>query len=70
MTIEDLISAKGLPDQTLYHPKEAAALLGVSQSTINAWCREGRLDGFKAGKHWKHVTRASIKTFVEGGSNV
>jgi excisionase family DNA binding protein len=70
MTFEELTKAKSLPDQPLYHPREAAALLGVTQTTISAWCREGRLNGFKAGKHWKYVTRASLKAFVKGAPHV
>jgi len=70
MTFEELAQAKSLPDQPLYHPKEAALLLGVTQTTISTWCRGGRLDGLKAGKHWKYVTRASLKGFVEGAASV
>ena len=70
MLYEDLIAAKGLPDKPLYHPSEAAALLGVTRSTINSWCRENRLAGFKAGKHWKFVTRDSLRAFVEAVPNV
>ncbi|BDU78417.1 helix-turn-helix domain-containing protein [Mesoterricola sediminis] len=66
MLFNDLLSAKGLPDEPLYHPKEAAQLLGVTQTTINAWLRDGRLDGFKAGKHWKYVSRQSLQVLVEG----
>jgi len=70
MTLDELAQAKSLPDKPLYHPKEAAILLGVTQTTISAWLREGRLDGLKAGKHWKYVTRASLKAFVEEPAHV
>lgn len=65
MLFTELLTAKGMPDEPLYHPKEAASLLGITQTTINAWLREGRLDGLKAGKHWKFVTRASLQALVE-----
>jgi len=70
VVLEEILAAKTLPDKPLYHPKEAAELLGVTQTSINTWCREGRLDGFKAGKHWKYVTRESLRVFVEEVSNV
>lgn len=70
MLFEDLLAAKELPDKPLYHPKEAADLLGVTQASINVWCRNRRLDGLKAGKHWKFVSRESLRAFVEDAHSV
>ena len=67
MDFDHLLAAKEMPDNPLYHPQEAADLLGVTRTTINCWCRSGRLVGLKAGKHWKCITRDSLKAFVEGG---
>ena len=33
--------------------EEVAALLGVKESTIWRWCREGRLPALKVGKRWR-----------------
>ncbi len=33
--------------------EEVARLLGVKESTIWRWCREGRLPCLKVGKHWR-----------------
>jgi excisionase family DNA binding protein len=70
LTFTELTQAMSLPDKPLYSPNEAADLLGVTRTTISAWLREGRLDGLKAGKHWKQVTRTSLKAFVEGAPSV
>lgn len=66
MDFDHLLAAKGMPDKPRYHPQEASDLLGVTRTTINAWCRSGRLVGLKAGKHWKCITRESLKAVVEG----
>ena len=42
---------------------EVAALLGVKESTIWRWCREGRLPCLKVGKHWR-VRREALEDFL------
>jgi excisionase family DNA binding protein len=69
MTFEELITARAVPDKPLYSPQEVSELLCISRVTLRAWCRRGRLDGLKAGKHWKFVTRESLKVFVEDMAN-
>ena len=32
---------------------EAAKMLGVPQSTLNLWCRKGKVKSYKFGKHWR-----------------
>ena len=70
MTFEELATARAFPSKPRYGPKEVSELLGVTRVTINAWCREGRLNGLKAGKHWKYITGDSLKAFVEGCTSV
>lgn len=44
--------------------EDVAALLGVKESTIWRWCREGRLPCLKVGKHWR-VRREALEDFLE-----
>jgi excisionase family DNA binding protein len=46
--------------------EDVAALLGVKESTIWRWCREGRLPCLKVGKHWR-VRRQALENFLEEG---
>ena len=43
--------------------EEVAGLLGVKESTIWRWCREGRLPGLKVGKRWR-VRREALEDFL------
>jgi excisionase family DNA binding protein len=43
--------------------EEVAALLGVKESTIWRWCREGRLPALKVGKRWR-VRREALEDFL------
>ena len=43
--------------------EEVAGLLGVKESTIWRWCREGRLPCLKVGKHWR-VRREALEDFL------
>lgn len=47
---------------------EVAALLGVKESTVWRWCREGRLPALKAGKHWR-VRREVLEDFLKRGES-
>ena len=44
--------------------EEVAGLLGLKESTIWRWCREGRLPCLKVGKHWR-VRRAALEDFLK-----
>ena len=37
----------------LLSAEDVAALMGVKESTVWRWCREGRLPCLKVGKHWR-----------------
>ncbi|QIN83942.1 helix-turn-helix domain-containing protein [Rubrobacter tropicus] len=43
--------------------EEVAGVLGVKESTIWRWCREGRLPCLKVGKHWR-VRRDALDDFL------
>ena len=43
--------------------EEVAGLLGVKESTIWRWCREGRLPCLKVGKRWR-VRREALEDFL------
>ena len=43
--------------------EEVAGLLGVKESTVWRWCREGILPGLKVGKRWR-VRRQALEDFL------
>ena len=43
--------------------EDVAALLGVKESTVWRWCREGTLPALKVGKHWR-VRREALEGFL------
>src|SRR5829696_3239209 len=44
--------------------EEVAALLGVKETTVWRWCREGNLPCLKVGKHWR-VRREALESFLK-----
>jgi excisionase family DNA binding protein len=44
--------------------EDVAGLMGVKESTVWRWCREGRLPCLKVGKHWR-VRREALEDFLE-----
>ena len=44
--------------------EEVAALLGVKETTVWRWCREGRLPCLKVGKYWR-VRREALESFLK-----
>ncbi|CAA9435091.1 MAG: hypothetical protein AVDCRST_MAG03-3458 [uncultured Rubrobacteraceae bacterium] len=55
-------SGKG-QDIELLGAEDVAGLLGVKESTIWRWCREGRLPCLKVGKRWR-VRREALEDFL------
>ena len=43
--------------------EEVAGLLGIKESTVWRWCREGTLPCLKVGKHWR-VRREALEEFL------
>ena len=54
---------KELSQDGLLGAEEVAALVGVKESTVWRWCREGTLPALKVGKHWR-VRRAALEDFL------
>ncbi len=54
---------KELSENGLLGAEEVARLLGVKESTVWRWCREGTLPCLKIGKHWR-VRRAALEDFL------
>src|SRR5215203_5369858 len=44
--------------------EEVAALLGVKETTVWRWCREGNLPCLKVGKHWR-IRREALERFLK-----
>ena len=44
--------------------EEVAALLGVKETTVWRWCREGNLPCLKVGKHWR-LRREALESFLK-----
>ena len=54
---------KELSQDGLLGAEEVAALVGVKESTVWRWCREGTLPALKVGKQWR-VRRAALEDFL------
>jgi excisionase family DNA binding protein len=50
-------------EKELLSVEDVAALMGVKESTIWRWCREGNLPCLKVGKHWR-VRREALEDFL------
>ena len=47
----------------LLSAEDVAALMGVKETTVWRWCREGNLPCLKVGKHWR-VRREALEDFL------
>jgi len=45
---------------------DVAGLVGVKETTVYRWCREGKLPCLKVGKHWR-VRREALEDFLKRG---
>ncbi len=50
-------------EKELLSAEDVAALIGVKESTVWRWCREGNLPCLKVGKHWR-VRRQALEDFL------
>jgi excisionase family DNA binding protein len=55
--------ARSTEKMELLSAEDVAELMGVKETTIWRWCREGRLPCLKAGKHWR-VRREALEDFL------
>ena len=54
------------PETELLGAEDVAGLVGVKESTVWRWCREGTLPCLKVGKHWR-VRREALENFLRKG---
>src|ERR687897_3635664 len=52
------------PEMGLLGAEEVAGLVGVKETTVYKWCKEGRLPCLKVGKHWR-VRREALEDFLK-----
>ena len=50
-------------EKELLSAEDVAGLLGVKETTVWRWCREGNLPCLKVGKHWR-VRREALEEFL------
>jgi excisionase family DNA binding protein len=51
-------------DNALLGSEDVAGLIGVKETTVWRWCREGKLPCLKVGKHWR-VRRGALEDFLK-----
>ncbi len=56
--------ARSTQNMELLSAEDVAELVGIKESTVWRWCREGRLPCLKVGKHWR-VRREALENFLE-----
>jgi excisionase family DNA binding protein len=52
------------PENGLLGAEEVGRLVGVKETTVYRWCREGRLPCLKVGKHWR-IRREALEDFLK-----
>src|ERR687885_2342177 len=50
-------------EKELLSAEDVAALIGVKETTVWRWCREGNLPCLKVGKHWR-IRREALEAFL------
>src|SRR5215207_9199736 len=50
-------------EKDLLGAEDVAELMGVKETTVWRWCREGNLPCLKVGKHWR-VRREALEDFL------
>jgi excisionase family DNA binding protein len=56
--------ARSTEKMELLSAEDVAELVGIKETTVWRWCREGRLPCLKVGKHWR-VRRETLEDFLE-----
>src|SRR3712207_3426368 len=51
------------PEKELLSAEDVAEMIGVKETTVWRWCREGDLPCLKVGKHWR-VRREALEAFL------
>jgi excisionase family DNA binding protein len=53
-----------IADKELLGAEDVAGLIGVKETTVYRWCKEGKLPCLKVGKHWR-VRREALEDFLK-----
>jgi len=56
--------ARSLENKELLSAEDVAELMGVKETTVWRWCREGNLPCLKIGKHWR-LRREALEDFLK-----
>jgi excisionase family DNA binding protein len=56
--------ARSTEKMELLSAEDVAGLVGVKETTVWRWCREGRLPCLKVGKHWR-IRREAFEDFLK-----
>ena len=56
--------ARSTQNKELLSAEDVAELVGIKETTVWRWCREGRLPCLKVGKHWR-IRRETLENFLE-----
>src|SRR5215217_2262446 len=51
------------PETELLGATDVAGLVGVKETTVYRWCKEGKLPCLKVGKHWR-IRREALEDFL------
>src|SRR5918992_3204949 len=58
-------NGKGMARETeLLAATDVAELVGVKETTVYKWCKEGKLPCLKVGKHWR-IRREALEDFLK-----
>jgi excisionase family DNA binding protein len=52
------------PETELLGAEDVARLVGVKETTVYKWCKEGKLSSLKVGKHWR-IRREALEDFLK-----
>ena len=52
------------PETELLGAEEVAGLVGVKETTVYKWCKNGKLPCLKVGKHWR-IKRGDLEDFLK-----
>ena len=57
-------TARARPErQSYWRPRTSLDLIGVKETTVYKWCKEGKLPCLKVGKHWR-IRREALEDFL------
>src|SRR5215208_3908586 len=60
-----MVNGKGTARETeLLAAVDVAGMIGVKETTVYKWCKEGKLPCMKVGKHWR-VRREALEDFLK-----